>query len=189
MDDEAVQSKIKLLTHTHTCTQTLLMNRPFFDSLSPFTNCTIVSFSPVPSLHTDGGDLCGGIGTYTHVTVIENGNNYRLSRVLSLLLRKLQNLCGNDAVGTSTLIYRHFYAYMASPSGTSSFILVAVNAKLENSSFKTLSELVCHPHESAETLRVCWENETNEALYTKFSCLLLKELEGPLPTNATFALY
>ena len=76
---------------------------------------------------------------------------------------------------------------MASPSGTSSFLLVAVNATLENSSFKTGSEVAAHAYEVAETLRVRCENETNEARYTEFSCLFPKELERVLPTNVTFA--
>ena len=75
---------------------------------------------------------------------------------------------------------------MASPSGTSSFLLVAVNgyATLEDSSFKTGSEIAAHAHEAAETLRVWCKNETNEV-----PCLLLKELEGALPITVTFALY
>ena len=78
---------------------------------------------------------------------------------------------------------------MASPSGTSSFLLVAVNATLEHSSFKTGSEVAAHAHEAAETLRVWCENETNEVPYTEFSCLLLKELEKALPIDVTFAFY
>ena len=78
---------------------------------------------------------------------------------------------------------------MASPSGTSSIILLAVNAMLENLPFKTGFEVASRPHEASETLRVWCENETNEAPSTEFSCLLIKELEGPLPTNITFELY
>ena len=59
---------------------------------------------------------------------------------------------GNDAIGTR----------MGSLSGTSSFYLVAVNATLEKSSFKTSSEVAAHAYGAAETLRVRCENETNE---------------------------
>ena len=79
---------------------------------------------------------------------------------------------------------------MVSPSGTSSFILIAVNAMLENSLFKTGAEVASRPaYKASETLKVWCEDKTKEAPYTKFSCLLLKELERPLPTNVTIALY
>ena len=51
------------------------------------------------------------------------------------------------------------------------------------------SEVAAHAHEAAETLKVWCEKETNEIPYTKFSCLLLKELGGALPTNVIFAFY
>ena len=107
--------------------------------------------------------------------------------MLSLLRRKLQKHYGNEAIGTRILIYTHFCAYMAFHSGTSSFLPVAVNATLEDSSFKMGSELAAHSHEAAETLRFWCENEMNQVPYTEFSCLLLKELDGALPTNVTFS--
>ena len=106
-----------------------------------------------------------GIDTYTHVTRIGNGDNYYLSRALSLLWQKLQKQYGNDAIGTS----------MVSPSCTASFLLVAVNATLEDSSFKTRSEVATHAHEAVETLRVACENEMNAVPNTEFSCLVLKD--------------
>ena len=69
------------------------------------------------------------------------------------------------------------------------FLLVAVNATLEDSSFKTGSEVAVYSHEAAETWRVWCESETNKVPFTEFSCLLLKELEEALPTNVTFAFY
>ena len=78
---------------------------------------------------------------------------------------------------------------MMSPFGTSSFLLIAYNAMLEGSLFKMGSEVASHPHEAVDALKVCSENEMNKIPYIEFSCLLLKELEGPLPTNVTFALY
>ena len=78
---------------------------------------------------------------------------------------------------------------MASPSGTSSFLLVAINTMLEVhvSSFKTGYEVAAHAHEAADTLRVWCENKTDEVPHIGFLCLLLKELEGALPTNVIFA--
>ena len=74
---------------------------------------------------------------------------------------------------------------MAFPSGTPSFLLVAMNATLEDTSFKPGSEVAAHAREAAETLSVWCENETNEGLYTQFSRLLQKQLEGAVPTNVT----
>ena len=107
--------------------------------------------------------------------------------MVTLLRRKLQKHYGNDAIGTSILIYTPFCAYMESPSGTSSFVLIAVNAMLEDSLFKMRSEVAAHSHKAAESLRVWCENKTNEEPYTKFSCLLLKELEGVLPADVTLS--
>ena len=74
---------------------------------------------------------------------------------------------------------------MEFPSGTPAFLLVAVNATLEDPWFKIGSEVAAHAHEAAETLRIWCENKTNEVPYTELSCLLLKKLEGALPTNVT----
>ena len=57
---------------------------------------------------------------------------------------------------------------MASLSGTSLFLLIPVNATLEDSSFNTRSEVAADAHEAVGTLRVWCENETNKVPYTKF---------------------
>ena len=116
------------------------------------------------------------IDTYTQVTGIGNGDNYHLSCVLSLLRQKLQKHYGNDTIITS----------MASYSGTSSLLLVALNTTLDKSLFKTGSEVAAHAYEA---MRVLCENKTKEVPYIEFSCLLLKELEGALQTNVTFSFY
>ena len=51
---------------------------------------------------------------------------------------------GNDAIGTR----------IGSPSGTSSFLLVATEATLEKSLFKTGSEIVAHAYEAAKNFHV-----------------------------------
>ena len=65
----------------------------------------------------------------------------------------------------------------------SSFLLAAVNARLEDSSFKTGSEVAACAHEAAEALRDWCEDKANDVPYAHFSRLLLRELEGTLPTN------
>ena len=57
---------------------------------------------------------------------------------------------------------------MGSPSGISSFLIVAIKGTVEKSSFKKGSEVAAHAYEAAETLRVWCENETNELPYTGF---------------------
>ena len=93
-----------------------------------------------------------------------------------LVASKVAEHRGNDAISTR----------MGSPSGTSSVLLVAVNATLEKSLFKMGSEVSAHAYEAAETLRIRCENETNEVPFTEFPCLFPKEVEGALPTNSTF---
>ena len=107
----------------------------------------------------DSNSAAWTIDIINYVTGIRNGDDYHLSRVLSLLRRKLLKHYGTDAIG----------ARMASPSGTSSFVLVAVNATMENSSLKTGSEVAALAYEAAETLWVLCENETNEVYPTKSS--------------------
>ena len=85
----------------------------------------------------------------------------------------------NDTIGTR----------MGSPSGTSSFVLVAIKVTMEKSSFRTGSEVAAHACEAAETPRVRYEHETNKPCHTEFSYLFPKELEGALPTNVTFVFY
>ena len=97
----------------------------------------------------------------------------------SSLRRKLQN----------TMEMTQKAPEWGSPSGTSSFLLVAIKATLDKLSFKTGSEVAAHAYEAVDTLRVRCANETNEVPYTEFSYLFPKGLEGALPTDVTFVVY
>ena len=67
--------------------------------------------------------------------------------MLSLLWWKLRKHYGNDAVVAHILILCVWTT--ASPPGTSLFLVVEVNAMLEDSSFNMGSEVVAQTHEAA----------------------------------------
>ena len=94
----------------------------------------------------------------------------------------LQKRHGNTAEVTFILI--DALVTMASLS-TPSLLLDTVNATLEDSSFKTGSEVATRAFEAAETLKGWCRDKSNEVPYTEFSEQLLKELKGALPAVAT----
>ena len=74
-----------------------------------------------------------------------------------LIALKVTEHYGNVAIGTR----------MASPSGTSSFLLVAVKATLENSSFRTRFEVAAHAcvRSSGESESPVWETNERSTLH------------------------
>jgi hypothetical protein len=94
----------------------------------------------------------------------------------------LQKRHGNTAEVTFILI--DALVTMASLP-TPSLLLDAINATLEDSSFKTGSEVATRAFEAAETLKGWCRDKSNEVPYTEFSEQLLKELKGALPAVAT----
>ena len=58
---------------------------------------------------------------------------------------------------------------MASFTSTSSLLLEAINATLEDPSFRTGSEVAAHARQVAQTLEDWCDDKTNEIPFTEFS--------------------